>query len=95
MRKRSRRDRIEELERRLEGPEREFNGLIEKGEDLKQKIEMGARFTLSVGIREISFVERECKYLVENLNRGLAQKELDRFARSVLETVMSLRWQPK
>lgn len=52
---------------------------------MKQKIGMRARFTLSGGIRQILFVERECKYLVENLNRGLAQKELDRYSTTLYQ----------
>ncbi|KAJ4810110.1 ATP-dependent zinc metalloprotease FtsH [Rhynchospora pubera] len=72
------RQRIVELERRLEGLEREYNGLIEKAEDFNQKIEMRERFTISVGMREILFVERECEELVGKLNQSLKQKELDR-----------------
>ncbi|KAJ3708584.1 hypothetical protein LUZ61_012289 [Rhynchospora tenuis] len=70
--------RIVELERRLEGLEREFSGLIAKAEDLNQKIEMRERFTISVGMRELLFVERECEELVGKLNQSLKQKELDR-----------------
>lgn len=79
-------ERIDELEGRLEELEREFNGLAENVQELDQRIEMRERFTISVGIREIMFVERECEELVGELNKWLEQKEIERYSATSYQT---------
>ncbi|GAB2287182.1 hypothetical protein Dimus_021566 [Dionaea muscipula] len=68
---------MENLTGVLDALENEYNGLAEKVADVEDQIERKETMAFSIGVRELSFVERECELLVsrfvQEMRRGTSR----------------------
>lgn len=69
--------RLEKLER-LERMDREYGDAWERIGEIEDAIMRRETLALSVGVREISFIERECVDLVERFIREMRRKSMER-----------------
>ncbi|XP_058082994.1 probable inactive ATP-dependent zinc metalloprotease FTSHI 5, chloroplastic isoform X2 [Magnolia sinica] len=66
-------EKIEKLEESMVVAEGEYNGIWEKVGDIEDVILRKETMAYSVGIRELSFIQRECEVLVERFERQWKQ----------------------
>lgn len=59
------RERIDRLVEKLDSGEKEYNELQEKIEEIEDRKFRRETMVLSIGVRELSFIERECELLVQ------------------------------
>ncbi|XP_061371353.1 probable inactive ATP-dependent zinc metalloprotease FTSHI 5, chloroplastic [Gastrolobium bilobum] len=69
--------RMERLEQRVEELEQEYNGIWEGVGEIEDLISRKETVALSYGVREISFIERECEQLVERFKQEMRQKDIE------------------
>lgn len=58
--------------------EKEYNEILERIDEIEDEMLRRETMALSISIREVSFIERESKLLVENFTRKLRQKKFER-----------------
>ncbi|XP_015576554.1 probable inactive ATP-dependent zinc metalloprotease FTSHI 5, chloroplastic [Ricinus communis] len=66
--------RMEELEERMGVIEEEYSGVWEKVGEIEDAILRRETMAMSVGIRELCFIERECEELVKRFNQEMRRK---------------------
>lgn len=66
--------RVENLEATLDGLTTKSDQLSEKIADVEQQIERTELKALSVGVRELAFIEQECEHLVTNFVQDMRRK---------------------
>ncbi|KAF7817806.1 putative inactive ATP-dependent zinc metalloprotease FTSHI 5, chloroplastic [Senna tora] len=66
---------MESLEQRMRELERDYNEIWERVSEIEDSILRRETVALSFGVREISFIERECEQLVERFKQELRQKD--------------------
>ncbi|OMO84521.1 Peptidase M41 [Corchorus capsularis] len=64
------------LEEEIEKMEQEYSGIWERIGQIEDEISKKETVALSIGVRELCFIERECEELVQRLEREMRQKEL-------------------
>ncbi|KAK7269162.1 hypothetical protein RIF29_21878 [Crotalaria pallida] len=64
------------LEMRVEGLEKEYNGIWERVSEIEDLILRKETVALSYGVREINFIERECEQLVQRFQHDLRHKDI-------------------
>lgn len=72
-------ERMEGLEQRMRELERDYNEIWERVNEIDNIILRMETVALSFGVREISFIERECEQLVERFKQELRQKDTIRY----------------
>ncbi|XWS58431.1 hypothetical protein CRYUN_Cryun08bG0033100 [Craigia yunnanensis] len=68
-------DIVEKLEEGMERIEEEYSGIWERIGEIEDEILRSETTALSIGVRELCFIERECEELVQRLNREMRRKE--------------------
>lgn len=71
-------EKVEKLEERVDVIESEYNKIWERIDEIDDIILKKETTTLSFGVRELIFIERECVELVKSFNRGMKQKSFQR-----------------
>ncbi|GMP92516.1 hypothetical protein CsSME_00042709 [Camellia sinensis var. sinensis] len=71
-------ERIAKLEEEMESGEKEYNGIWEKVGEIEDRILRRETMALSIGVRELSFIERESVLLVENFKREMRRQSKER-----------------
>ncbi|KAK8712778.1 hypothetical protein V6N13_148006 [Hibiscus sabdariffa] len=69
-------DTVEKLEEGIEKMEEEYNGIWERIGEIEDEILRRETTALSIGVRELCFIERECEELVQRFNNQMRGKEL-------------------
>ncbi|KAJ7973529.1 ATP-dependent zinc metalloprotease FtsH [Quillaja saponaria] len=77
-------ERIETLEKSMAGLEEEYNGIWERVGETEDQILRRETIALSIGVREISFIERECEQLVEGFIREIRRKSDGSLSKSLV-----------
>lgn len=77
-------DRMVKLEEDMRRGEREYNAIWDKVGQIEDKISKRETMALSIGVREISSIQRECELLVETFTRKLRRKNIDGVPKSSL-----------
>jgi len=72
------REKMEKLEESVDIMESEYNKIWERIDEIDDIILKKETTTLSFGVRELIFIERECVELVKSFNRELNQKSFER-----------------
>ncbi|WCJ39750.1 FtsH extracellular protease family [Euphorbia peplus] len=67
-------ERMEELEETMRVIEEEYGRLWDRIGDVKDAILRTETVAMSIGVRELCFIERECEDLVKRLNKEMKQK---------------------
>lgn len=67
----------EKLEGEVRSVEEKYNEIWDKIDEIEERIERREAMALSIGVREISFIERECEALVEKFRREMRLKSKD------------------
>ncbi|CAN6888841.1 unnamed protein product [Brassica oleracea] len=68
------REKAERLEESVDVMEREYNKIWERVDEIDDTVLKRETTTLSFGVRELMFIERECVELVKSFNREMKQK---------------------
>lgn len=68
------REKAERLEERVDVMEREYNKIWERIDEIDDTVLKRETTTLSFGVRELMFIERECVELVKSFNREMKLK---------------------
>ncbi|XVE62702.1 hypothetical protein DITRI_Ditri06bG0140900 [Diplodiscus trichospermus] len=68
-------DTAEKLAEEMERMEEEYSGIWERIGEIDDEILRSETTALSIGVRELSFIERECEELVQRFNRQMSRKE--------------------
>lgn len=71
-------EQIMKLEEEMSIGEKEYNEITAKIDEIEDNLSMKEALVFNVAVREISYIERECKLLVENFSRNLRLKNIDR-----------------
>ncbi|KAL4354390.1 hypothetical protein GQ457_06G018340 [Hibiscus cannabinus] len=87
---------MEKLEEGIEKMEEEYNGIWERIGEIEDEILRRKTTSLSIGVRELCFIERECEELVQilakrsitNLSRSEIQDELKMAQRKLFEEMI-------
>ncbi|XP_059633376.1 probable inactive ATP-dependent zinc metalloprotease FTSHI 5, chloroplastic [Cornus florida] len=69
--------RIANLEEEMGSGEKKYNEIWEKFDEIEDQILRRETMALSIGVREISFIARECELLVERFSRAMRQQSTD------------------
>ncbi|GMP92514.1 hypothetical protein CsSME_00042709 [Camellia sinensis var. sinensis] len=77
-------ERIAKLEEEMESGEKEYNGIWEKVGEIEDRILRRETMALSIGVRELSFIERESVLLVENFKREMRRQSKESVPKSPL-----------
>lgn len=72
------REKVEKLEESVDIMETEYNNIWERIDEIDDIILKKETTTLSFGVRELIFIERECVELVKSFNRETNQKSSER-----------------
>lgn len=83
-------EQIMNLEVEMSIGEKEYNAILEKIDEIEDEMLRREAMALSIGIREVSFIERESKLLVENFTRNLGQKKFEGVSESSLTKLSRL-----
>ncbi|KAL4379473.1 hypothetical protein GQ457_02G033540 [Hibiscus cannabinus] len=67
---------VEKLEEGLDKMEEEYSGIWERIGEIEDEILRRETTALSIGVRELCFIERECEELVQRFNNQMRKKEL-------------------
>ncbi|GMG99880.1 hypothetical protein Nepgr_001720 [Nepenthes gracilis] len=70
------REELERLTTELDSSEKEYNGIWEKVGEIEDQILKKETMALSIGMRELSFIERECELLVQRFTREMRRGTL-------------------
>ncbi|KAA8533356.1 hypothetical protein F0562_033111 [Nyssa sinensis] len=76
--------RITKLEDEMSSGEKEYNGIWEKVSEIEDRIARREMMALSIGVRELSFIERESVLLVETFSREMRQQNIGSVPKSSL-----------
>ncbi|XVF57066.1 hypothetical protein PTKIN_Ptkin06aG0173700 [Pterospermum kingtungense] len=68
-------DTVEKLEEEMERMEVEYSGMWERIGEIEDEILRSETTALSIGVRELCFIERECEELVQRFNSEMRQKQ--------------------
>ncbi|KAK6243386.1 hypothetical protein QUC31_009795 [Theobroma cacao] len=68
-------DVVEKLEEGMERMEEEYSGIWERIGEIEDEILRRETTALSIGVRELCFIERECEELVQRFNSEMRRKE--------------------
>ncbi|KAH9621899.1 hypothetical protein KSS87_001382 [Heliosperma pusillum] len=85
------RERIDKLVEEMDSGEREYNALQEKAGEVEDEMLRRETMALSIGVRELSFVEQECERLVQRFTQAckhsmsLSKKSTAAFSRNDLQ----------
>lgn len=71
-------EKVEKLEERVDIRESEYNKIWERIDEIDDTVLKKETTTLSFGVRELIFIERECVELVKSFNREMKQKSFER-----------------
>lgn len=83
-------EQIMKLEEEMSIGEKEYNEITAKIDEIEDNLSMKEALVFNVAVREISYIERECKLLVENFNRNLRLKNIDSGSKSPLTKLSRL-----
>ncbi|KAL8157828.1 hypothetical protein AgCh_002513 [Apium graveolens] len=83
-------ERIMKLEEEMSIGEKEYNEITAKIDEIEDNLSMKEALVFNVAVREISYIERECKLLVENFSRNLRLKNMDSGSKSPLTKLSRL-----
>ncbi|XP_019054585.1 PREDICTED: probable inactive ATP-dependent zinc metalloprotease FTSHI 5, chloroplastic [Nelumbo nucifera] len=83
----------ETLEESMIASEKEYNAIWEKVSGIEDKMLRRETMAFSVGIRELSFIERESELLVERFNRELRRRRVEKHGRIVIGAQVK-KWNP-
>ena len=72
-------EQIMKLEEEMSIGEKEYNEIMDQIDEIEDNLSMKEALLFHVAVREISYIERECQLLVENFNRNLRLKNIDRW----------------
>nr|XP_043606226.1 probable inactive ATP-dependent zinc metalloprotease FTSHI 5, chloroplastic [Erigeron canadensis] len=75
---------VVELDEVIRSKEKEFMEVSEEVGEIEDQMEMKETMALSIGVRELCFIERECTALVENFTREMKRKDTDRVPKNSL-----------
>ncbi|KVH95811.1 AAA+ ATPase domain-containing protein [Cynara cardunculus var. scolymus] len=75
---------VAELDEMISNKEKEFYGISEEIGEIEDKMLRRETMALSIGVRELCFIERESMVLVENFIRKMKQKDTDRVPKNSL-----------
>lgn len=75
---------VAELNEMISNKEKEFDGISEEIGEIEDQMLRRETMALSIGVRELCFIERESMVLVENFIRKMKQKDTDRVPKSSL-----------
>lgn len=70
-----RKDTVEKVEEEVERMEVEYSGIWERIGEIEDEILRSETTALSIGVRELCFIERECEALVQRFNSEMKRKE--------------------
>lgn len=76
------RERVARLEEEMGGAANEYNGIWERIGEIEDQILRRETMALSIGIREISFIQRECEQLVERFISEYRRGNVDSLPKS-------------
>lgn len=68
-------EQIANLEENMNASDKEYNAIWERIGDIEDQILRRETMALSVGVRELSFIARECEQLVEGVRREVWQRQ--------------------
>jgi hypothetical protein len=71
-------ERMEALEERMKVMDEEYTSVWERIGEIGGEILRRETMALSVGVRELCFIERECEELVKRFSQEMRQKSTDR-----------------
>uniref|UniRef100_A0A5B7C2I5 CARD domain-containing protein n=1 Tax=Davidia involucrata TaxID=16924 RepID=A0A5B7C2I5_DAVIN len=77
-------ERIAKLEEEMSSVEKEYNGIWEKVGEIEDRIARREMMALSIGVRELSFIERESVLLVERFSREMRRQNIGSVPKSSL-----------
>lgn len=69
-------ERAEKVEEKLDKLEEEYSGIWESVGEVEDKISRKETSALSIGVREIRYIERECEALIERFKVELQRKSI-------------------
>ncbi|PWA91797.1 ftsH extracellular protease family [Artemisia annua] len=75
---------VKELDEVIGSKEEEFMAIEEEIGDIEDKMEVKENMALSIGVRELCFIERECVALVEDFYKDMKRKDFERVPKSSL-----------
>ncbi|XP_071702217.1 probable inactive ATP-dependent zinc metalloprotease FTSHI 5, chloroplastic [Rutidosis leptorrhynchoides] len=75
---------VMELDEVISNKEKEFMEVSEKAAEIEDQMEIKETMALSIGVRELCFIERESIALVENFVSEMKRKDTDRVPKSSL-----------
>ncbi|CAI9094916.1 OLC1v1030747C1 [Oldenlandia corymbosa var. corymbosa] len=75
-------DKIAKLEENMINAERDYNDIWERIGEIDDHISKKETLALSIGVRELSFIERECEQLVEGFLKEVRQSNRQRVQKS-------------
>ncbi|CAK9156354.1 unnamed protein product [Ilex paraguariensis] len=75
-------ERIAKLEEEMSEGEKVYNLIWERIGEIEDQILRKETVALSIGVRELSFIERECEALVERFTRDLRTQSIDSVSKS-------------
>ncbi|GAV83010.1 AAA domain-containing protein/Peptidase_M41 domain-containing protein [Cephalotus follicularis] len=73
---------VEMLEERMRQMEEEYGGVWEMVGDMEDRIMKRETMAMSIGVRELCFIERECEELVERIRREMRRKSSGSLSKS-------------
>ncbi|KAJ9549345.1 hypothetical protein OSB04_021888 [Centaurea solstitialis] len=75
---------VARLDEMISNKEKEFDGILEEVGKIEDQMFRRETMALSIGVRELCFIERESMVLVENFIRKMKQKDIDRVPKGSL-----------